>query len=604
MELKYGTKTYVVSLDNQNKSTCPKCSEHRKKKTQKCLTYVKNKHTAFCNHCGAVFYDDLHKDKYNYNEIKHVYSLPPQPSITKVEVLSDNVINYFNKRCISKETLDIMRITESVEFIPQVNDKRKCINFNYFELNELVNIKYRTSDKHFKLFKNGKKILYNINSVIGAEVVYIVEGEIDCLTLIECGLKSVVSVPNGGTKGKINTDYLNLSIDYFEPNAKFVIITDIDEVGINLRNELSRRLGKENCFYIDNLLGFKDVNELLCNKGKEVVLNQLKKAKEFQIEGVFSVEDVYNDIVDLYSNGFESGYYTGIDKIDEYVSFHKGFITTITGMPNTGKSEFLDYLLVRLNIMNGTKTAYFSPENLPIKLHASKLAEKYIGKSFFDLSKYNGENNPYSRIERMNTNELNIGLRWVNEHFNFIYPDENYSVESILAIAKELVKRKGINFFVFDAWNKFEHNFNGKTEAQYTSYALDLISQFAKKYDVHCFIVAHPTKMPKDKDGKTQVPDLNNISGGMAFFAKTDIGLCFHRDREDNRTFFYVQKLRFSHWGKATGVKEVIELKYNLQNKRYAIGSVANPYVEMNNNSYLKYEENEGISINDKEYLY
>jgi len=53
-----------------------------------------------------------------------------------------------------------------------------------------------------------------------------------------------------------------------------------------------------------------------------------------------------------------------------------------TGITGVGKSEFIDYITVRLNILHQWKTAFFTPENYPLKFHYSKLFEKIIGKRF------------------------------------------------------------------------------------------------------------------------------------------------------------------------------------------------------------------------------
>jgi twinkle protein len=88
------------------------------------------------------------------------------------------------------------------------------IQFNYFENNELINIKYRTADKVFKMVKKAEKIPYNVNCLNDSfDFIFIVEGEMDALTLIECGIESVISVPNGANTGNNNLNYLDRLID-------------------------------------------------------------------------------------------------------------------------------------------------------------------------------------------------------------------------------------------------------------------------------------------------------------------------------------------------------------------------------------------------------
>ena len=80
--------------------------------------------------------------------------------------------------------------------------------------------------------------------------------------------------------------------------------------------------------------------------------------------------------------------------------------------------------------------------------------------------------------------------------------------------------------------------------------SLDQLGNFCEANNMHCFLVAHPTKIPKDKStGKPEVPTLYNISGSANFYNKTDNGITVYRDWDENKSTVYVQKVKFSHWG-------------------------------------------------------
>ncbi|MDF1573550.1 MAG: toprim domain-containing protein, partial [Bacteroidales bacterium] len=151
--------------------------------------------------------------------------------------------------------------------------------FNYFRDEELINIKYRDGHKNFKLFKDAELIPYNLDGIKTSEDVIIVEGEMDALTLWECGFHHVISVPNGA-----NFDWLNNSIDYFEDKKRIILATDADIPGVKLRNELASRLGIERCYKVDFDL-CKDANEYLIEHGREKLINILNLPISFPIEG-------------------------------------------------------------------------------------------------------------------------------------------------------------------------------------------------------------------------------------------------------------------------------------------------------------------------------
>ena len=56
---------------------------------------------------------------------------------------------------------------------------------------------------NFNSFK--KSIFYNINSIIGKDECFIVEGEFDVLAMYECGYKNTISVPNGANDNATGT---------------------------------------------------------------------------------------------------------------------------------------------------------------------------------------------------------------------------------------------------------------------------------------------------------------------------------------------------------------------------------------------------------------
>jgi twinkle protein len=501
-------------------TTCPECSHNRKKKTDKCLSINLDTGLWNCHHCG--FKGCLPKER------DIVYERPEWKNNTN---LSDSVLKWFETRRISAETCLKLNISEGVEFMPQVGQNKAVVHFNYFFNHKLVNVKYRDREKNFKLHKGAELILYNIDSCFNAPEVWIVEGEMDCLSLIEAGIESVVSVPNGAGN---NLTYLDDYIQIFE-NAKIHIATDNDLKGRELREALALRFGKDKCDYLI-FDGCKDANEYLIANGKIALREAAKKFIDFPLVGVFTVGDMIDAIQDLYEKGLPEGASTGMYSFDKLLKFHKGYLTTITGIPGHGKSDFLDQILIKLFQRHNWKGAFYSPENRPTELHFSKIARKITMKRWF------GE-------DRITEQEIVDVIKMLDYNFWFIKPETDFTLKSILDHVAMLKKRKGIDWFVIDAWNKLEHNYTD-SETKYIGQSLDMIVNFCERNNVHCFLVAHPTKIRKQKDSNTyEVPNLYDIAGSANFFNKTDNGITVYRDMETKLNTVYVQKVKFSHWG-------------------------------------------------------
>jgi twinkle protein len=181
------------------------------------------------------------------------------------------------------------------------------------------------------------------------------------------------------------------------------------------------------------------------------------------------------------------------------------------------------------------KTAFASPENAPTYLHAHKLMRKI----WQDMPKR----------EDIHTDKWNQIADHCNDNF-FHIDMERYTLESVLRKGAELVKRKGIKCLVIDPFNKIR-DVDCKTEDvnRYTMEYLTKIEMFAKKYDVLVFIVAHPTKMYKDKDGKIEEPTMYNIKGGGEWYDASYHGILVHRDYEAKTVKAKILKVKFQNLG-------------------------------------------------------
>ena len=525
----------------QVKTKCPKCSHDRKKKSDPCLSVNIDEGIWNCHNCG--WKGTLKQNNY-MQEIKYIRPTK-QP---KYSNYTDDVINFFKLRGISESTLISCRVSEGFEYMPQLGRETFTLQFNYYRDNELINIKYRDARKNFKLVKDAEKILYGIDDIKGYDEVIIVEGEMDKLAYYEAGYKNCVSVPNGASNMKM--EYLN---DFPDDLKKVYVATDNDEPGRKLAEELSRRIGRDICYRVD-FGEHKDANEYL-EKNKSLK-ETIDRAKAYPLEGVIGVDSISLDIDDLYSNGLNRGDTTGHINFDRLFSFATSQLTVITGVPTHGKSNWLEYMCMKLASNSDWKFGIFSPEHYPLQLHFSVLAEKFIGKTFRKVSKY----------ERMTKSDLSFAKKFISSRFNWIRPDGDvFTIDAILEAAAGLVKRHGIKGLIIDPYNKIHANIGGQSETQYINDFLTKLTIFKQKYDIHIFLVAHPRKMQKKDNGLYDVPTLYDIAGSANFYNQVDNGITVYRNFETECTHVYVQKVKFRHIGE---LGEAC-FKYNLQNGRY-----------------------------------
>jgi len=516
--------------EGKSQGICPLCSHDRKKenKKQKCASYDWERGLGTCHNCDSTF--QLHtyqrKGKATKTYVK------PEPFV--LEETGTKVEEWFTSRGITKQTLAELRVTEGREFMPQTGKEENVIKFNYFMGDELINVKYRDGRKNFKLFKGAEKVFYNIDSIIGYEYCVIVEGEIDALSLHQAGITNVISVPNGATLKTNNLDYLDSCIDYFEDKEKIILAVDTDEAGLALQSELIRRLGSEVC-YLATFDDCKDANEYLLKHGEEKLISRITAATPVPLEHVTTFRDIEGEITDFVRNGFKPGFQIGLDNFDDIFSTYTGQFITVTGIPSSGKSDFVDQMCVGYNRKYNWKIAYASPENQPTFLHAHKLMRKMWGRM--------------PNESDINTPEWNTVADHINDNFYHI-DMEKYTLEAVLKKGAELVKRKGIKCLVIDPYNKVRSSGPASDVNQYTLEYLEQIDIFCKKYDALVIVVAHPTKMYKNQTtGLVDEPTMYNIKGGGEWYDASYHGILVHRDYENKTVKAKVLKVKFQNLG-------------------------------------------------------
>ncbi|KAK4348122.1 hypothetical protein RND71_034461 [Anisodus tanguticus] len=313
-----------------------------------------------------------------------------------LEPLCDVLLKYFSERIISRETLRRNAVMQR-RYGDQI-----VIAFMYRRDGALVSCKYRDMTKKFWQEADTLKIFYGLDDIKGASDIIIVEGEMDKLAMEEAGFRNCVSVPDGAPPSISDKDlppvdkdtkyqYLWNCKEYLEKASRIILATDGDPPGQALAEELARRLGRERCWRVtwpkkSTIDRFKDANEVLMYLGPGALREVIEGAELYPIQGLFNFKDYFAEIDAYYHQtiGYELGVSTGWRSLNQLYNVVPGELTIVTGVPNSGKSEWIDALLCNLNHSVGWKFALCSMENR-VREHGRKLLEKHIKKPFFDV---------------------------------------------------------------------------------------------------------------------------------------------------------------------------------------------------------------------------
>lgn len=546
----------------QIKIKCPICINTRSNKRDRSLSINKQTLAYHCHYCDAKGVLRSRNEKLNNTAIqffkpqKKEYKRPNR--VVKVEdgMYSQPFIDYFKSRGISEKTMKVVGITEEKERFGGDKQRRGCIGFNFLLNGEVINTKYRTRDKQFKLISGAELIPYNLDSIHPStfkdgeeKYALFTEGEVDCMTWVECGYEHAVSAPNGANA---NMEYLDDYIDeYFEPLDVVYISVDNDRKGMEFRYELLRRFGSARCRIIDYPEPCKDINEVLVTYGKNAVIECFKSYTEIKPDGVMELRDIETDLDYLFQNGFQPGVKIGMPNVDRLLSFRIGMLVIVTGVPTSGKTYLLNFILSKLNIIHNWKIAFFSPEFYPVSDHVGQMMETLGGLKFHSS---NYDSRTYETMKE-----------YVNNNLFWIDPDDT-DINSVMERAIYLIKKKGIKALVIDPFNSLtDKNYKGGRKDEYISDFLQMLRAFARKYGIAVFLVMHPTKMSKLDTGLYPVCDLYNCKGASEVYDKADIGLSMWRNEYEDYCELYIVKMKF----RSMGSKGHVSMKFNLNNGRY-----------------------------------
>ena len=502
------------------KVLCPKCSHRRKKSKEPILNVNIEKGTWKCWNDDCGWSGCLQKSEPCFAPI------PKQrkPGLNKQD-LTPQAIKWLDDRAISNETAVALHLKSVMYGFKEngewVNEPAIAIPFikNGVEVNNKV--RSIAHKHHMAMTAGGEMCAYNFDTIKGASEIAITEGEMDAIAVYESGYKQVISCPNGAAqKNDKNVDkrlafLRDPDIAQILDGVKTVILAmDCDEVGIHWRNIVAKEIGLHKCRIAVYPPSCKDMNDVLMSHGKEVVLECLHNAKPVPVPGVVKSIDKREDIIKYYkSGGIARGASTGFRLMDGYFNIVPGQLTTVTGIPQSGKSEWLDQIMLQTIQLHGWKWAVFSPENHPHEFHFQKLAEKLIGKPMF------GQN-------AMTPRDVDNAVMLLTDGIDFIScgdDEELPTVNDVLVRLKVCKERSKINAAIIDPYNEIDHKRpNGISETEYIGGFLSKMRRFARANEIALFIVAHPTKMQKRDDGNYPVPTPYDINGGANWRNKSD----------------------------------------------------------------------------------
>lgn len=384
----------------------------------------------------------------------------------------------------------------------------------------IVNTKYRRLDqKDHRQDKGGVRCVWNEDALREPEFtgpVIITEGEWDALSAIQCGFERTVSVPAGapaqqaGERDTPAYGYVSDLLDLLRDEDEIIIAADDDQPGYNLLADLAARLGKARCKFLRYPKGCKDLNDALQRYGERGVKETIGRAQFIEVPGVHKLSDLpAAPELRVFRAGLS-------EKFDEHVGICPGHFSVWTGIPNHGKSALLKAVAIELAKRQGWKTAIAAFED-EITTDFRRDVAKYIAAR------------PHRQLTETDWREAD---EFIEQHFLFVVPDwtDEVTLDFMLEKMEVAVRREGAKLVIIDPWTELDHEFGQLSETQYTSICIKQFRRFARRFDCHVAMVAHPAKIAANNDGTFRVPTGYDISGSAHWNNKPELGVTVHRD--------------------------------------------------------------------------
>lgn len=481
---------------------------------------------------------------------KRVYRKLPQKPV----VVRDGAIEYMASRGISAE------VCKRYELTTRTDNKNILVFPFYDDTGTLQFVKYRNMKFRRGIDKNKEwseadtmPILFGMKQCSGFDRLIITEGQIDSLSVTECGIENAVSVPTGAT----GFTWLANCWDWIIKFKETVVFGDNEHGKITLADTLRARLPQTvKVVQRKDYLGEKDANAILLKYGKAAVVRAVEGAEIPKLENVKDLSTVQT--VDINALPKIKTNIPGIDRV--IGGLVMGQVVLLTGKRGNGKSTFMSQLVCE---------ALDQGEN--VFIYSGELAD-YHFKRWIDFQLAGTDyiksiQNVYGDFEYTISDNVTRKISDWYKGRAFIYdnnwiPDDGGEFESLPETIEKVIKQYGVRLVCIDnlmtAMETVQEN-----DQLYLAQSnfVGKLKKIAVKYDVVVILVAHPRKTKLEFDN-------DDVAGSADITNKADVVMSYQRVENDDSCDSTLSITKNRLFGKYANKENAIKLFYSEKTKR------------------------------------
>jgi twinkle protein len=417
---------------------------------------------------------------------KKTFKRPAKPQCQSAKA---GALEWLKGRGLTPETIAAFRIAEQTR-----NGKTYAV-FPYLRDGELVNVKYRNiaEKKDMRQEVGAEPCLFGWHLIDPkARTVAITEGEIDAMTLHQCGVPALSVNAGAGNHQWMENDWERL--DRF---SEILIFFDSDEAGKAWAQEIVRRLGLERCKLVT--LPAKDANDyLLQGADASDFWEATRNAKTLDPEELRQASDFINKVKAMFYPAHDDNRdpVLRLDKELDWFEFRSGELSVWTGYNGHGKSLMLSQVLLGL-MAQGERVTVFSGEMTPER-QLKRVVKQATG------------------LDRPTMQYIDAVGQWVTDKMWFFNVVGSAGIDRLLQVFLYANKRYGMRHFVIDSLMMTDVPEDGPGSMTAQKEAVRKLCDFARRNGCHLHLVAHPRKGADETKGpgKLDVAGSSKITDG------------------------------------------------------------------------------------------
>ena len=480
----------------------------------------------------------------------------------------DAAVEYLKSRGISEEICRKFEITVRP-------DNEKVLVFPFKdETGELKFIKYRNTDYNGEgnkewCEKDCMPILFGMNHCSDGGRLVVTEGQIDSLSLAECGIDNAVSVPigmNGFT-------WVPHCWNWLQRFSEIVIFGDCENGIVSLAAEMKIKFPKKTrVVQVEDYQGYKDANDLLRFKGKQAVIDAIEHSEFVTSNRLKDMSEV--EAVNIEKQPCIS---SGIRELDRLLTggFHYGGVAILSGKRGDGKSTMASQFIADA-LAQGHNCMIYSGE-LPNIFVKNWLDRQLIGKATLTNTE----------IDRCN--------KWYKGRL-FVYDDTDLTedddeTDALVEIMEEAILQKNCELILIDNLMTAMEESAPTNEALYRKQSefVGKMAKMARRLNVIILLIAHPRK--------TFGNYLSNddVSGSADITNKASIVMTYSRIVRDGEEMDPTERRLSIIKNRLTGKLGDVHVYYSEESKR-----IVGPDKDFRK-CYIMPDFNTDVEINDEE---